>query len=352
MEAVPFGNLAQPDAMGRRAIHLVPMRNQVLTVSVLTFGASLHTVEAPDRNGRPDPVHLSMPTASDYEDRARNAYLGATCGRYANRIADGGFHLDGHRYSLQTNDGSHTLHGGPEGFARRVWDLASATATDGGGRVVLALHSPDGDQGFPGALDATATYELHGHTLRITYEATTTAPTVVSLANHGYWNLAGASHWTIDRAIADHELRVPSDHVLITDDTLIPEGPPAHVAGTRFDLRHPTLLDDVFEHAAAGIDNSYVVHTEPDALGDPHGLHPAAELHHPASGRTLTVETDQPTLHVYTANRLGPPFGRQAAICLEAQQQPDGPNRGELGAPVLRPGEHYRSTTELTFGVR
>lgn len=352
MEAVSFGHLSAPDPRGRREVHLVPMRSPVLTVSVLTFGASLHTVEAPDRTGRPDPVHLSMPTTADYEDRARNAYLGATCGRYANRIAGGRFSLDGRPVNLQTNDGTHTLHGGPDGFARRVWDLVEAVPTDGGGRVVLALHSPDGDQGFPGALDATATYELHGHTLRITYEATATAPTVVSLTSHGYWNLAGPSRWTIDRGVADHELRVPSDQVLVADHTLIPTGPPAHVEGSRYDLRHPTLLDDVFEASSSGIDNSYVVHNQPDHLSDPHGLHPAAELHHPASGRTLTVETDQPVLHVYTANRLGPPFGRQAAICLEAQQPPDGPNRAELGSVVLRPGDHYRSTTELTFGVR
>lgn len=352
MDAVAFGTLTTPDAVGRRDVHLIPMRSSAITLSVLTFGGSLHTVEAPDRDGRPDQVNLSMPTVGDYQDRARNAYLGATCGRYANRIGGGTFDLDGRAVVLETNDGPHTLHGGPDGLARRIWDLVEVTPNDDGGRVVLAIRSPDGDQGFPGTLDVTATYELHGHTLHITYEAVTDAPTVVSLTNHAYWNLGGASHWTIDGSVADHELRVPSRQVLPTDEAHLPHGPLVHVADTAFDLRHGPRLHDVLTDRREGLDHSYAVAVADDHHGGPHGLHLAAELHHPMSGRTLTVATDQPAIHVYTANRLGPPFGHQAAVCLEAQQFPDAPNRSDVGSPVLRPGEHYRSTTEITFGVR
>ncbi len=352
VEALPFGALTVPDAVGRRDVALVPLRSSALNVSVLTFGASLHTVETPDRNGRMDQVNLSMPTMGDYQDRTRNAYVGATCGRYANRIANGAFTIDGHRAVLETNDGPNQLHGGPDGFARRIWDLIEVTMADDGGRVVLALDSPDGDQGYPGALKATATYELHGHTLRVTYEAVTDAPTVVNLTNHAYWNLGGVERWGVDGSAADHELRVPGEQVLLTDDTQIPSGPLAHVGDSPLDLRHSPLLLDVLEHRRRGIDHSYVVPTTFDAFGEAHGLNPAAELHHPLSGRTLTVATDQPAVHVYTANKLGAPFGRQAAVCLETQRFPDAPNRPDLGNAILRPGEHYRSHTEITFGVR
>lgn len=350
MEVVPFGTLLAGDAVGKRTIELVPLRSSALTVSLLSYGASLHTVEAPDRDGRHQPIHLSMPTAADYEDRARNAYLGATCGRYASRIARARFELEGRPVVLESNDGHHHLHGGPDGFARRVWDLVDAHPTDDGGRVVFSLASPDGDQGYPGHLEATATYELHGHHLRIAYAATTDSPTIVNLTNHAYWNLAGPAAWTIDGAIADHELRVPSERVLPADHAHIPAGPLAPVAATQLDLRHPRLLHDVLS-TTRGIDHSYAVGPHEESH-DHDGLRFAAELHHPTSGRTLSISTDQPAIHVYTGNRLGPPFGRQAGLCLEAQRFPDAPNRPDLGDVVLHPGDHYEATTELTFGVR
>ncbi|MFN8017415.1 MAG: aldose epimerase family protein [Acidimicrobiales bacterium] len=353
MDPVPFGILGTADPTGRRDVTLVPLRSSAINLSVLTLGASLHTVEVPDRHGRAEPVNLSMPLLSDYEDRSRNAYLGATCGRYANRIANAEFELDGERHLLASNDGDHHLHGGPDGFARRIWELVEVQDGDDGGRVVMALESPDRDQGYPGHLQATATYELHGHVLHITYEATTDAPTVVSLTNHAYWNLAGPEHWSLDGAVADHELRIPATHLLPADDlSSVPTGPLVHVAETPFDLRHPTLLHDLLQRRRRGIDHSYEVAQLDDPLPEHEGLHLAAELHHPASGRTLTLATDQPALHVYTANRLGPPFGRQSAVCLEAQQFPDAPNRPDLRSPVVRPGERFRARTELTFGVR
>ena len=352
MEPLPFGTLTTADAVGRRAVDLVTLHSSAMTVSVLTFGASIHTVEVPDRQGRLDQVCLSMPTLTDYEDRARNAYLGATCGRYASRIGGASFSLDGHHIILEPNDGPNHLHGGPDGFARRIWDLVEATVGDDGGRVVLALASPDGDQGYPGNLEATATYELHGHHLRIVYEATTDAPTAVNLCNHAYWNLGGAGRWTLDGSIADHELRIPGAHVLPADSSSMPVGPLAHVDSTSLDLRHPQLLHDVLGAHHHGIDNSFSVDAEHGSSAIPGAMHVAADLHHPASGRTLTVSTDQPAVHVYTGNKLGAPFAQRSGLCLETQRYPDAPNRPDLGDPFLRPGEHYRSTTELTFGVR
>jgi aldose 1-epimerase len=352
VDVLPFGTLTTPDALGRRDVQQVSLRSTALSVTLLTFGATIHTVEAADRDGRMESVCLSLPTADDHQDRARNAYLGATCGRWANRIAGGSYEADGRVVSVEANDGDAHLHGGPEGFSWRVWDLVSALPGDDGGIATFALHSPDGDQGHPGALDVTATFELHGHALRITYEATTDAPTACSLTNHAYWNLGGPSRWEIDGSVGDHQLRVPSEQVLPADERSLPVGPLQAVAGTSLDLRHAPPLADVLAANPHGVDHSYAVAEGPDPATAIEGVHLAAELHHPPTGRTLTVATDQPAMHVYTANGLGPPFGRQSAVCLEAQRFPDAPNRPGLGPSLLHPGETYRSTTELTFGVR
>ena len=352
-EVVPFGTLSQADASGRRDVSLVALRSTGASITVLTYGAMLWNVETPDRTGRTEHVALHLPSLLDIEDRARNPYLGATCGRYANRIAGASFALDGVDLDVHPNDGPNQLHGGPDGFDRRLWDVAEVASNDDGGHVVLALTSAHGDQGFPGTLQATATYELHGHTLRIVYTATTDAPTVVNLTNHTYWHLGGPGAWTIARSVGEHELRIPATRYLPVDGASLPDGALADVAGTPFDLRHDRPLGDLFTDRPDGLDHAYEVPTvadhDPAAIG---GLPLAAELHHPASGRTLTVATDQPAVQVYTANGLGGSFAPQAAICLETQRFPDAPNRADLGPSVLRHGEHYRSTTDLTFGWR
>ena len=354
-DVMPFGSLSQPDRAGQRDVALVPLQSSAISLSVLTLGATLWTVEAPDRAGHRDHVALHLTTLPEMEDRSRNPYLGATCGRVANRIGGARFELDHTPIGLLANEGRNQIHGGPDGFDRRIWDLAEVSTNDDGGRIVLALTSPDGDQGFPGTLEATATYELHGHVLRITYEAVTDAPTIVNLINHAYWNLGGPTRWDLDQAIADHELRVPGERYLPVDDEEIPNGPLVSVEGTPFDLRQARLLLDVLadHERGVGINHSYEVPASSDEdLAASAGLPVAAELHHPTTGRTLTVATDQPAVQVYTGNVLGAPFGVQAAMCLETQHHPDTPNRPDLGSVVLRPGEHYRSTTELTFGTR
>lgn len=352
MDISAFGTLIDADAVGRRDVEQVTLQSSALTVSLLTYGATLHAVEAPDRDGVVAAVCLGLPTADDHHDHERNPFIGATCGRWANRIAGSSYEIDGERYELPANDGDAHLHGGPEGFSRRVWDIASATQDGDGGTVVLALRSEAGDQGHPGAVDVTATFALHGHVLRITYEATTDAPTAFGLTNHAYWNLAGPSAWEIEGSIGDHELRVPSTMVLPTDERSLPAGPLTAVQDTTFDLRHGALLLEVLDAHRSGLDHSFEVVPDDEPEAPTEGVHVAAELHHPVSGRTLTVATDQPALHVYTADRLGPPFARRAAVCLEAQRFPDAPNRPALGSAFLRPGEHYAATTELTFGVR
>ncbi len=352
VKVVPFGTLSEPDAFGRRDVALIPLQSSALSVSILSYGAALRTVEAPDRHGHRDHVALHLSTLAETEEPFRNPYLGSTCGRFAGRIAGAGFLLDDAPVVLVPNEGPNHLHGGPDGFDRRIWDVAEATATDDGGRVVLATTSPDGEQGYPGTLDITATYELHGHVLRITYEAVADAPTVTNLANHAYWNLAGPAHWGLDAAIADHELRLPGARFLPVDEAAIPVAGLVPVSGSPHDLRQARILGDLFEELPAGLDHAYEVPEAGVELVAFDGLRLAAELHHPGSGRTLTVATDQPAVIAYTGNKLGVPFASQAAICLEAQHYPDVVNRPGLGSAVLRHGEHYRSTTELTFGTR
>lgn len=345
----PFGTLERPDGSGRREVLRVSVDSSVLRVGLLSFGASLHTVEAPDRHGTLEPVHLSLGLLGEYEDPRRNPYLGATVGRYANRIVDSRFALDGRSVELQPNEGPHHLHGGPDGFSRRVWEITDATATGDGGRVTMALHSPDGDGGYPGTLESTATYVVDGPTITVTYQAITDAPTVVNLVSHGYWNLGGPRRWRQGGSIGDHELRIDADAVLPAGADAVPTGALMAVADTPFDLRRAVAVGALLEHHPAGVDHSFAL-DRTGAIGPV--VRPVAELRHRGSGRALTLATDQPALHLYTGNHLGPPFGRRAALCLEAQRFPDAPNRPDLGSVVLRPGDRYRSVTELTFSAR
>lgn len=350
MEIAPYGTLAAPDAAGRTVVEGIAFESPDLGVALVTHGATLLEVTAPDRHGRHEPVCLAPHDLAELERVGRTAYLGATCGRWAGRIAGAGYEVDGRAVSLVANDGGAQLHGGPDGFSRRVWSLVEAEATSGGGRVTMALDSPDGDQGHPGAVHAIATYELDGPTLRITYEATTDAPTAINLTNHAYWNLGGPAGWGVAGSVGDHLLRIDADAYLPVDRGCLPVGPLTAVDRTPFDLRAPRRLDEVLAAAdAAGqaLDTSFAPATFP--RGD--GLATVAELAHPGSGRRLAVRTDQPSIHAYAALHLGPPFAPRAGICLEAQRLPDAPNRPELGPALLRPGETYRSVTELSFDL-
>ena len=336
----PFGTTA-----GGREVEQVTLSSTVLTVRLLTLGAAIATVVAPDVHGRPGDVHLGLPDLAAYEDRARNPHLGATIGRYANRIAGARFTLDGHDYFLVANNGPNTLHGGPDGWDRQVWDLLDTASDDGsagdadGGTAVFRLASPDGDEGFPGRVTATATFEVAGDRLRISYHATTDAPTVINMTDHGYWNLDGAP------TVADHHLAVAASRVLPVDAAGIPTGTPEPVGGTPFDLRSRSRLGPVIDAVPPGLDHCYAID------GAPGALRPAAVLDAPASGRWMTVRTDQPGLQVYTGNGLGAPFAPHGSVSLETQRFPDAPNRPELGACRLDPGDDYVGVTELRFGT-
>lgn len=324
---------------GPRDVEEVTLGNGVLTVQLLTLGAAIRSVSAPDGDGRSGGVHLGLPDVADYADHARNPHLGASIGRYANRIAGARFSLDGTEHELVSNNGPNQLHGGPEGFDRHVWELLDASGDQRGGTAVFRFFSPSGDQGFPGAVTATAAFDLDGELLRIRYQATSDSPTVLNLTNHGYWNLDGAP--TVD----GHHLALAASRVLPVDDAGIPTGGLQAVDGTVFDMRSRIELGPAIAAHPPGFDQCFAVD------GTVGALRPAAVLDAPAAGRWMSVRTDQPGVQLYTGNGLGPPFRPHGAVSLETQLFPDTPNRPGLGSAVLRPGEEYSSVTELRFGT-
>lgn len=310
------------------------LRSDTLAVEVWDHGARLVVVETADRDGGIDNLVLRHATLAGYDDVAGDgAYLGATIGRYANRIADSRFRLDGVAIELDANEGANQLHGGPIGFDQHVWTLAGTRTTDDGASVSLRHVSPSGDQGFPGTVSVETTYEVAGDRLRIDTVATTDAPTVIGSTNHAYWNLAGSG------TVTGHQLRLAADRYLAVDDQLIPiDGPPLAVDGTAFDFRGGRDLAEVI--ADGGIDHCFVGQTN-EAM--------VARLAHPASGRTMTVRSNQPGVQVYTGQYLRVPF---SGVCLEPQVLPDTPNRPDFGSCELRPGDEYRHWTTYDFSCR
>jgi aldose 1-epimerase len=316
-------------------------------VDLLTLGATVHRVEVTDGGGVRRDVALGRDTVETL--LGVDGFLGATIGRYANRIAAGRFTLDGAPVAVGTSDRGNSLHGGPDGWDRRLWSVVSTSPTS----VTLSLVSPDGDMGFPGEVSATVTYTVEGSTVRIVHEATTSAPTVVNLTNHTYFNLDGDGAGTVD----GHTLTVYADHYTPVDATGIPlSDEHAPVAGTPFDLRTPTALGPVLRHddpqladAGSGIDHNFVVRGS--------GLRPAAVLTSSATGISLELSSDHPGLQVYTGNALGGP-GRAGlryrigdGIALEPQLAPDTPNHPTWPSARLAPEEMYRSVIEWRFST-
>jgi aldose 1-epimerase len=313
------------------------------------LGASIVKLTTPDSAGAFADVVLGYHHRDSY--RHDVDYHGRVVGRFANRIANARFSIDGEQFELEPNDGNHLLHGGAEGFGHRVWDQEDVVTADGRGQR-FSLVSIDGDQGFPGRVTATASYIWNDNNeLIIEFEARTTRPTPFNITQHAYWNLGGPD----EDAILAHCLRVDADHFLPVDEKLIPTGDVRSVLGTPFDLRAPRPIGDCLAvsdpqlEQAGGFDHCWVLNGQ--------GFRRVAELFHPASGRRLAVSTDQPGLQVYSGNGLatglagksGKPYCRHGGIALETQKFPDAPNHAHFPDAILRPDRPFRSRTTFSF---
>ncbi|MCA0432203.1 MAG: galactose mutarotase [Proteobacteria bacterium] len=263
---------------------------------------------------------------------AGDIFAGAVCGRHAGRITNAQFPLDGAVVKLRANVGPHQLHGGDIGFHARRWDYLRD-----GNRITFSLMSNDGDEGFPGQLEATAAYELQGTELSLTLEARCTRPTVVNLTNHGYWNLAGSG------SVLGHELMMPGGHVFPLNDLLLPLGEICDVTGTRWDFRQPRVIGEDY-------DNCILLDGVRGEMK--HGL----MLRDPASGRQLDVWTSENCMQFYTAIHWQPemtghlgPLQRSMALAIEPQNVADAPNHAGFPSSILRPGEIYRNRMAWRF---
>ncbi len=331
-----------------KPVELYTLTDSDLTVRITNYGAHIVSVEAPDRTGKRADVVLGYRDLAGYQADPKT-YMGSVVGRYGNRIAKGTFTLEGATYHIPANDHGNALHGGTTGFDRKVW-TGQKTADS----VELTLVSPDGDMGFPGQLTAHVRYTLTGKSLRIEYSATTTKPTVLNLTNHSYFNLSGEGSGDV----LNEKITIAGDRITPVNSTLIPTGQLAPVAGTPFDLRQPTAIGAHINDAndqlkiAGGYDHNFV-------LNGGAGLHLAAKVVDPASGRTLTVTTTEPGVQFYSGNFLdgslhgasGAAYAKHAGFCLETQHFPDSPNQRQFPSTELKPGQTMHSETVFTFGV-
>jgi len=357
VERESFGTL--PD--GRAVDQYVLTNKNGMAVKAITYGGIITSIRVPDTSGTFENVVLGFDELARYlsdEYRAASPYFGAIIGRYANRIEDGRFTLDGQAYKLATNNGPNHLHGGDEGFNRRLWK-AEPFENDSARGVVFTYTSPDGEEGYPGRLDTEVTYTLtDDNELVFGYRATTTEATPVNLTQHSYFNLSGQSEGTI----LDHRLTINADAFTFVNENLIPTGELQPVEGTPFDFTMATPIGARINQVnqqlqyAGGYDHNFVLNRE-DAGAD--SLVRAARVYDPESGRHLTVRTTEPGLQFYSGNFLdgrleGPngPYEHRSGLALETQHFPNSPNEENFPSTILRPGETYRSRTVYEFSTR
>ena len=325
-----------------------------MQAGIMTYGGTVVSLTAPDRSGKFADVVLAPDSIEGYQKQT--AFFGAIIGRYGNRIGHAGFKLDGKAYTLPKNDGGNTLHGGPQGFDKRVWKATPAQTAEGQS-LELTYVSKDGEEGFPGNLSAKVVYTLTAHNeLKIDYTATTDKDTVVNLTNHSYFNLAGQG----EGDVLGHRVMIDASRFTPVDAGLIPLGELRAVKGTPFDFTTATAIGARIGQAdeqlklGKGYDHNWVLNKGNG------GLTKAAEVFEAKTGRVMEVWTTEPGLQFYTGNFLdgtvhgkaGKVYQLRGGFCMETQHYPDSPNKPAFPSTVLKPGSTYHTTTIYRFSVR
>ncbi|MCA1758037.1 MAG: galactose mutarotase [Bacteroidales bacterium] len=347
MSKESFGSLD-----GKEVVLVTLTNRQGNTLKLTNYGATVVWIDVPDRDGNVDNITFGFEDLEGYLNG--DPYFGSIVGRYANRIAEGKFSIDGKEYTLAINNDPNTLHGGPEGWHSVVWDYEIVEPEEGNPAVHFRYKSPDMEEGYPGNMEVEAIYEwTDDNEMIITYSATTDASTVFNITNHAYFNLNGAGSGDI----LDHELTIRAAAFTPVNETLIPTGEIIPVAGTPFDF---TSAHRIGERIGEGYDQLEL------GLGYDHNFvldnneKIDAVVYSPKTGRYMEVETDQPGVQFYCGNFLdgtmrgheGKVYNYRGGLCLETQHFPDSPNQPEFPSTRLDPGDTFRSVTLYRFGVR
>ena len=336
VEAQALKRVEQADfgtASDGSVVKLITLRNNTgMSARIITYGAIIKELQAPDRDGKFTNVLLTTESQEKFE---RFNGAAAVIGRVVNRIGGAQFELDGTTYRLTVNEKKNSIHGGRKGFAQSVWTIEDAAIKKHESSVKLTYLSKDGEEGFPGNLKTSVTYSLtDNNELRLDYEARTDKPTIANLTNHAYWNLAGGG------SCLDNVLWIPAERYTVSDAELIPTGEILPLKGTPMDFSEPTRIGDRIEQLKPklnGYDHNYI-------LGEDKTLKMAARLTEPKSGRIMEVRTTQPAVQLYTGNHLG-----YTGVCLETQHYPDAIHHKNFPSIVIRPGAPLRETTVFTF---
>lgn len=319
-----------------------------MVVKLINYGGTITNIFVPDSNGKMEDVVLGFDSLPGYLSK-ENPFFGCITGRYANRIANGKFQIDGKSYQLPVNNNGNTLHGGINGFNRKFW---KGERLPGDSSVQFTYLSKDGEEGFPGNCSSAVTYTLTpNNELKIEYSATTDKPTPINLTNHSYFNLSAGK----DSTVLAHQIMINADRYVAVDNELIPTGELSPVRGTAMDFSVPVAIGTDLSKVPGGYDHTFVLNKK---SADEPEL--AVTLHHPASGRYMEVFTTEPGVQFYSGNFLngtltgkyGIKYVQHAGLCLEAQHFPDSPNQPNFPTTILRPGETYSQTTIYRFSVK
>ena len=342
-----FGSLPNGDVVTQYTL----TNKNGIEVSIITYGGIITSLKVPDKNGVLGDIVLGHETLEGY--LKNTSYFGALIGRYGNRIGGAEFTIDGTKYTLDKNNGENTLHVGLEGFDKKNW-YGTPFAKDGTVGLKLALLSPDGDQGFPGNLNAEVTYSLQkDDELVIEYKAITDKPTHVNMTAHSYFNLEGTGD------ILSHELMIPADNITPVDEGLIPTGELQAVEGTPFDFREATTIGKRINETdeqlkfGLGYDHNYALNKSEEGA-----FELAAKVVDPSSGRVLEIFSEEPGIQFYSGNFLdgslegkGHTYTHRTGFCLEPQHFPDSPNKPQFASTLLRPGETYSTKMSYKFST-